>query len=70
MVEMWDVALAPAVRTMRGATVQPCAWRSCNKGSYLWVFRAIASRGKRSLQNVNSMNCIVIVGVGAVGGWF
>jgi hypothetical protein len=70
MVEMWDVALAPAVRTMRGATVQPCAWRSCNKGSYLWVFRAIALRGKQSLQNVNSMNCIIIVGVGAVGGWF
>jgi hypothetical protein len=35
MVEMWDVALTPAVRTMRGATFQPCAWIACNKGSYL-----------------------------------
>jgi hypothetical protein len=69
MVEMWDVALAPAVRTMRGATFQPCAWISRNKGSYLWFLQSIASRGKRSLQNVNSMNCIVIVEVGAVGGW-
>jgi hypothetical protein len=39
------------------------------EGSYLWFFRSIASRGKQSLQNVNSMNCIVIVGVEAVGGW-
>jgi hypothetical protein len=48
---MWDVALAPAVRTMRGATFQPCAWISRNKGSYLWFLQSIASRGKRSLQN-------------------
>jgi hypothetical protein len=69
MVEMWDVALAPTVRTMRRAIFQPCAWISRNKGSYLWFFRSIAARGKQSLQNVNSMNCIVIVGVEAVGGW-
>ena len=69
MVEMCVVALAPVVRTMRRATVQPCAWISRNKGSYLWVLRSIASRGKRSLQNVNLINCIVIVGVGMVGGW-
>jgi hypothetical protein len=60
------VALAPTVRTMGGATLQPCAWMSCINGSYLWILRSMASRGNRSLQKVNSMNCIVTVGVGVV----
>ena len=46
MVEIWDVASAPAVRTMRGATFQPCAWISYNKGPYLWCLQLIAVRGK------------------------
>jgi hypothetical protein len=69
MVVMWDVALAPAMRTMTGATFQPCAWMSYINGLYLWILQSMASRGNRSLQKVNSMNCIVIVEVGAVGGW-
>ena len=69
MVETWDVALAPALRTMRGATFQPYAWMSRSKGLYLCCLRLIALRGKRSLQNVNSMNWMVIVGLGAIGGW-
>ena len=69
MVEMWDVALAPAMRTMRGATFQPCAWMSRSNSSYLWFLRSMASRRKRSLQNVNSMNWIVIVGLEAIGDW-
>jgi len=65
---MWVVALAPDANTIRGATCHPLEMRLSMSGWYLVVFRSSVSVKNLSLQYVNSMNCIVIAGVGATGG--
>jgi hypothetical protein len=62
------VALALAVRTIRGVTCQPRACISWIKDAYLLILREMASIGKWSLQKVNSINWMVIEDVGVVGG--
>jgi hypothetical protein len=64
------VALAPTVRTIRGATCQPRACISWIKNTYLLILREMASIGNQSLQKVNSINWIVIEDVGVVGGGY
>jgi hypothetical protein len=61
------VALAPTVRTIRGATCQPRACISWIKDAYLLILQEMASIEKRSLQKVNSINWMVFEDVGVVG---
>lgn len=65
---MCVVALAPAVITMIGSTFQPSDCIFCINGRYLFVFCAIVSGENRSLQYVNSINCMVMFGLGDSGG--
>ena len=65
---MWVVARAPDANTKSGATFQPLAIIALMSGWYLVTFRSWVSAENRSLQYVNSINCIVIIGVGTYGG--
>jgi hypothetical protein len=59
---------APAVRTKSGSTFHPLALISSIRPSYFAIFSSILSGEYLSLQYVNSMNCIVNVGLGWFGG--
>jgi hypothetical protein len=61
-------ARVPAMSTIRGATVQLCAYNSSSSGWYLIILAVIVSSENLSLQYVNSMNWMVILRLGAVGG--
>jgi hypothetical protein len=61
---IWVVALAPAVRTIRGAMFQPCEWMRFMNGWYLFVFKVIALWENLSLQELNSINWMNRVGLG------
>jgi len=65
---MWVVALAPDANTISGATCQPRAIISSMRGWYFVIFLSVVLVENRSLQYVNSMNCIVSSGVGVAGG--
>ena len=72
---LWVLPLAPAVSVISGSTFQPLALMSLINPRYLSVFTWIFSGKYRSLQYVNSMNCIVSVWLGSCGGsalygWF
>jgi hypothetical protein len=54
-------ARAPAVSTMRGATVHFCACNSSISGWYLFILAVIVSGENLSLEYVNSMNWMVIL---------
>jgi len=62
------VALAPDASTMSGATFHPLVMWLLMSGRYSVVFLSFVSTENMSLQYVNSMNCIVISGVGAYDG--
>ena len=62
------VALAPAVITINGSTFHPNELISSGRGSYLFILCVVVSGANRSLQYVNSINCIVMVGSGIIGG--
>ena len=62
------VSLAPAASTMSGATFQPFVAMLFMSGWYLLIFLVKVSVANLSLQYVNSMNCMVISGVGVSGG--
>ena len=69
---MCVVALAPALITMRGSTFHPLAVMLAINELYLLVLASSVSGENRSLQYVNSMNCIVRLGFISVGGslWY
>jgi hypothetical protein len=74
-VDWWMALLAPAVMTMSGAICQPRFRMSFIRFAYFVSFSIIFSGGNLSLQYVNSMNWIVTVELGCVGGgvlcgWF
>jgi hypothetical protein len=54
-------AQAPAVSTMKGATVQFCTCNSSRRGWYLFILAIIVSGENLSLQYVNSLNWMVIL---------
>ena len=62
------VPLAPATNTMSGATFQPFAMMSFMSGWYFMIFLSRVSEANLSLQNVNSMNCMVTLCVGVFWG--
>ena len=62
------VPLAPAASTMSGATFQPFVMMLFMSGWYFMIFLSRVSVANLSLQYVNSMNCMVISGVGVSGG--
>jgi hypothetical protein len=61
---MCVVPLAPTTNTMSGATFQPFAMMLSISGWYFVVFLSGVSAANLSLQYVNSMNRMVISGVG------
>jgi hypothetical protein len=65
---MCVVALAPTAITMSGATFHPLVLTLLMSGWYFVVFLSRVSAVNLSLQYVNSMNCMMISGVGASGG--
>ena len=67
---MCVVALAPTVITIRGSTFQPLAAILSVNGLYLLFFTSSVSGENLSLQNVNSINCMVRWGSMCVGGSF
>jgi hypothetical protein len=68
--KMCGVALAPAARTISGATFHPLDVMLLMSGCYFVVFLARVFVANLSLHYVNSINCIVTYGVGAFGkGW-
>jgi hypothetical protein len=62
------LAMAPAASTMSGAIFQPLAMILLMSGWYFVVILSVVSTVNLSLQYVNSINCVVIYGVGASGG--
>ena len=66
--EICVVPLAPATSTMSGATFQPFVMMLFMSGWYFMIFLSKVSTANLSLQYVNSMNCMVISGVGVYGG--
>ena len=65
---MCVVALAPAVMTIRGSTFHPRAVILAISGLYLLVLAWSVSGENLSLQYVNSINCIVRLGLVSEGG--
>ena len=65
---MWVVALAPDASTMSGVAFHPLALILFMSGWHLVIFLSSVSAEYMSLQYVNSMNWIVISGVGATDG--
>jgi hypothetical protein len=65
---MCVVPLARATNSMSGATFQPFAVMLSMSGWYFVVFLSRVTAANLSLQYVNSMNCMVILGVGVSGG--
>ena len=60
--------LAPATSTMSGATFHPLVMMLLMSGWYFMIFLSRVSVANLSLQYVNSINCMVISGVGVSGG--
>ncbi len=65
---IYVVPLAPAASTMSGATFQPFVVMLFISGWYFLIFLSKVLVANLSLQYVNSMNCMVISGVGVSGG--
>ena len=65
---MCVVALAPAANTMSGATFHPLTMTLLMSGWYFVGFLSHVSTENILLQYVNSMNYMVISGIGAYGG--
>ena len=65
---IWVVALAHAASTISGATFHPLAMTLLTSGWYFVVFLSTVSIINTSLQYVNSINYMVVSGVGASGG--
>ena len=65
---IWVMALAPAASTISGATFHHFAIILLMSGWYLVVILSLDSAVNLSLQYVNSINCMVISGVGVSGG--
>ena len=65
---IYVVAREPAVITMSGSTFQPKLAILSKSGWYFPIFLFIVSVEKRSLQYVNSINWMVISGLGVFGG--
>jgi hypothetical protein len=67
------VPCAPTTSTMSGTTFQPFVMMLFMSGWYFTLFLSKVSTANLSLQYVNSMNCMVISGVGVsrggVCGW-
>ena len=61
--------LALAVLTINGWTLHPLLRISSMRAVYLSIFCWIFSWENRSFVYVNSMNCICMLGCGALGGW-
>ena len=61
-------ALAHVVMTTNGSTFQPMLTTLSSSGLYYSILRVIVSFGILSLQYVNSMNCIVRLSLGSIGG--
>jgi hypothetical protein len=68
IVETCVDARAPTMSTMSGATFQFCVFSSSRSGWYLLVLAIIVLGENLSLQYVNSMNWMVILWFGAIGG--
>ena len=66
---MWDVALAPAVITISGSTFHPLFLMLSFSAWYFPSFKIIVSGENLSLQYVNSMNCILKLLLGFIGGF-
>ena len=64
-----DVALVPAMITISGSIFQPLFVIFFINGWYFSIFIVIFSRKKLSIQYVNSMNCIVRLLSGSIGGF-
>jgi hypothetical protein len=62
------VPLAPATSTMSGATFQPFVMMLFMSGWYFMIFLSKVSAANLSLQYVNSVNCMVMSGVGVSRG--
>jgi hypothetical protein len=62
------VPLAPATSTMSGVTSQPLVMMLFMSGWYFMIFLSRVLVANLSLQYVNSMNCMMILGVGVCGG--
>jgi hypothetical protein len=60
--------LTPAVMVMRGLVFQPLFWMVLFNGLYLACLCVMACSGNLSWQYVNSMNWIVCLGDGDIGG--
>ena len=58
------VPLAPAIKIMIGSTCQPLLHVSLRRGMYFMVLRWTLSIANQSLLYVNSMNCILMWGLG------
>jgi hypothetical protein len=67
---MCVVALAPAVIIIRGSIFHPLAAILSINGLYLLFFASSVSGENLSLQYVNSMNCMVRLGLMSMGGSF
>jgi len=59
---MWAVALALAVMTISGSIFHPLEAMLEISGLYLLFFASIVSGENLSLQYVNSINCMVMLG--------
>ena len=62
------VALAHVMMTISGSTFQPPLITLFISNLYIYILWVIVSYGILSLQYVNSMNCIVMLSLGYVGG--
>ena len=62
------MALAPNSSTMSGATFHHLVMILLMSGWYCAFFHSFVSTENLTLQYVNSMNCMVISGVGSFGG--
>jgi hypothetical protein len=70
IVGMCVVALAPAMIIIRGLTFHPLATILSINGMYLLFFASSVYGENLSLQYVNSMNCMVRLGLCLRGGHF
>lgn len=64
---VWLVPLAPGVRIIIGSICQPCSVIFDCMGLYLFSFWEIESGENLSLQDVNSMCCILYLVFGVMG---
>ena len=64
----WIAPCTPAIMVMTGWVFHPVCRMARFNGSYLACFCVVACSGNLSWQYVNSMNCTVWLGDGAIGG--